>query len=159
MKISTTEFVALGQIMKAAQAAQKGVLPPWLDKSRQKAPDPAYPDYGKSITGQMKQNPITSGLKRGLGTGALGAVLGALAARMLSDDPVKVLAGAGVGGAIGAVPGFSSGKREAESDYSRLLYLRRLGIHHPGQMEVAMKYPELTQLARHRRSPDEELQG
>ena len=140
-------------------AAEPGTMPPWLIKRKRSNPDAAYPDYAKSITGQMKQNPVVSGLKRGLGTGALGAVLGALATRMLTNDPAKILMGAGAGGIAGAIPGFSSGKREAESDYSRLLYLRRLGIHHPGQMEVAMKYPELTALARAKGQPKEELQG
>ena len=158
MKIAIPEFVALGQIMKAAQATP-GILPPGLANRKAHRPDAAYPDYSKSITGQMKENPTAAGMKRGLGAGALGAILGALATRMLTDDPSKVLMGAGAGGVVGAIPGFSSGKREAESDYSRLLYLRRLGIHHPGQMEVAMKYPELTQLARAKGQPKDELQG
>lgn len=158
MKISATEFVALGQIMKAA-AFEPGATPPWLAKRKHNSPDAAYPDYAKSITGQMKQNPTVAGIQRGAGAGALGAVLGALATRMLSDDPRKVLAGAGLGGVVGAGAGFSSGKREAGSDYSRLLYLRRLGIHHPGQMEVAMKYPELTALAKAKGQPKEDLQG
>lgn len=158
MKISTTEFVALGQIMKAAQEAPPA-LPAFMTKRKHVRPDAAYPDYSKSITGQMKQNPQVEGLKRGLGSGALGAVLGALATRLLTSDPSKVMAGAGVGGVIGAVPGYSSGKREAESDYSRLLYLRRLGIHHPGQMEIAMKYPDLTSLAKTKGKLHTDLQG
>ena len=146
MKISITEFVALGQIMKAAQAAP--VLPGFMQKRRRSHVDAAYPDYSKSLTGQMKQNPTSAGLQRGAGAGALGMILGALATRMLTDDPRKVIAGGAAGGALGAGVGYSSGKREAGSDYSRLLYLRRLGIHEPGQMEIAMKYPELTELAK-----------
>ena len=161
MKITAPEFMALGQLIKAAQESP-AAIPAFLQSKHKHSPDAAYPDYSKSITGQMKQSPTAAGLQRGMGTGALGAILGALATRMMTDDPRMVGAGAGVGGAIGAIPGFSSGKRQAESDYSRLLYLRRLGIHHPGQMEIAMKYPELTQLAKgmHAKPKEkEELQG
>lgn len=144
MKISITEFIALGQLVKAGQV---GNIPEGLRRKRKKY-DSAYLDYSKSMTGQMKENPAAAGLKRSIGTGALGAVLGALATRMLTNDPNRVLAGGAAGAAVGAIPGYMSGKREAESDYSRLLYLRRLGILRPGQLEILMRYPELTALAK-----------
>ena len=49
------------------------------------------------------------------------------------------------GGVAGAIPGYISGKNEAVSDYSRLLFFRRLGIRRPGELEALLRYPETTE--------------
>jgi hypothetical protein len=74
----------------------------------------------------------------------LGAILGALAARLISNKPAAVGTGAALGGVAGAIPGFISGRNEALSDYSRLLFLRRrLNINDPGELEALLRHPEL----------------
>ena len=47
------------------------------------------------------------------------------------------------GAAIGGIPGYFSGKAEAQSDYTKLLALRRLGVQSPGEYDQAMLFPEL----------------
>ena len=106
------------------------------------APDP-YPDYGRSIVSQNVVDPQAAGGARALKTGLLGAVLGALATRMMSDDPGNVVLGGLGGGVLGAIPGYYSGKNQAESDKTRLLALRRLGIQTPGELEFAEQFPDL----------------
>ena len=87
---------------------------------------------------------LASGVQRALGTGGLGAVLGALAVRLISDKPAVVGAGAALGGIGGAIPGYISGRNEAKSDYSRLLFLRRrLNINDPGELEALLRHPEI----------------
>lgn len=106
----------------------------------------AYPDYTKSLVSQRRRKPLTAGLQRAGQSGLSGAVLGAVIARMISDRPAAVAGGAVAGGAVAAVPGFISGKREAESDYSKLLFLRRrAGINEPGELDALLRHPELLQ--------------
>lgn len=126
-------------LFKEAQAAHK---PP----RRSKPQMVAYPDYTKSLVTQRRQNPAKAGLTRAGQTGLTGAVLGALVARLMSAKPQNIAAGALAGGAVGAVPGFISGKRQAESDYSKLLFLRRrAGINDPGELDALLQHPELLQ--------------
>ena len=113
-------------------------------KRRRPSASPAFPEFDRSLVAQFSENPIRAGARRGLGGGALGAVLGALAGRMISDDPKHTGMGAVGGGLLGGGVGFHSGRREAESDRSRLLFLRRLGITRPGELEALLQYPELT---------------
>jgi len=108
-------------------------------KKRKKKQDTPEFDYSRSLIPQLKKDPTTAGLKRGLGSGAVGAVLGALITRMLTDDPKLVGGGALAGGLVGAIPGYRSGKQEALGDYSRLLFLRRLGITRPGELEATLR--------------------
>jgi hypothetical protein len=103
----------------------------------------AFPDYGKSIVTQLRGDPETAGAIRGMGTGAVGAVLGALGARLAEQERERVVLAAILGGLIGGIPGFVSGKRERESLNTKLLSLRRLGIQTPGELEAAGKYPGL----------------
>ena len=109
-------------LFKEAQSSRK---PP----RRPKPQMVAYPDYTKSLVTQRRQHPVQAGLTRAGQTGLTAAVLGALVARLMSDKPQHIAAGALAGGAVGAVPGFVSGKREAESDYSKLLFLRRRAVY------------------------------
>ena len=102
----------------------------------------SYPEYDKSLVSQKKEDPTMSGLTRGLGTGAGGAILAALLVRMLTDNPKAVLGAAGVGALAGAVPGYISGRDEAISNYSKLRALRRHGIETPFELWGVEKLPE-----------------
>lgn len=140
MQLDANQLVALGQILKAAQEKKPE------KRKRQKSDfSAAYPRYDRSLASQMKTDPVQAGVVRGAGTGAVGAILGAVIARIISNRPEVVGGGAVLGGLVGAIPGYRSGKHEALSDYSRLLYLRRLGITRPGELEAATKMPELTE--------------
>lgn len=96
----------------------------------------AYPDYGKSLFSQTKKDPTTAGVVRGAQTGATGAILAALIARMVSDKASTIGMAAGAGALAAGVPGYISGKREAESDSTKLLALRRLGINNPAERMI-----------------------
>lgn len=114
---------------------------------RKKKRDPlraAYPDYGKSLVAQTKRNPVVAGVSRGAKTGLTGGILAAVIARLLTDNP-KIVGGAGAAGAaVGGTAGYVSGSREAESEHSRNLALRRLGINNPAELFVLNRAPELT---------------
>jgi hypothetical protein len=103
-----------------------------------------FPDFGKSIVTQGKGDPTTSGLLRGAGTGALGAVLGALGAKTMDASNKDTALAALLAGLLTGTAGYSSGKREQESDNTRLLALRRLGIETPGEQEFSEEYPLLS---------------
>lgn len=107
-------------------------------------PDP-YPDYDKSLATQGRGDPQAAGVARGAGTGLLGAILTGLAARMATDDSKKVLMASLLGGAATSIPGYISGKRERESENSRLLALRRMGVDTPAEQEFASRFPSLAQ--------------
>lgn len=112
-------------------------VPPKRKKARGRTMlEQAYPDYGRSLVSQRKQDPHTAGLVRGATTGTVGAVLAALLARMLTDKPSAVATSAMGGAALGGIPGYLSGKHEAESEYTKALALRRLGINNPAEMMV-----------------------
>ena len=123
------------------KAAQEKRTPPRRAKARMEA----YPDYSKSLVLQRHPSPFGSAVRRGTETGTVGAVLGALIARLISQKPGVVLGGAAAGGIAGAIPGAISGAREAKSDYSRLLFLRRrMGINEPGELEALLQHPEVS---------------
>ncbi len=115
----------------------------------------AYPRYDRSLVSQRRQHPVRSGMIRGAETGLTGAALGALIARVISDRPRDMAIGGLAGGLLGAVPGYMSGKQEAESENSRLLFLRRrLGINEPGELETALQNPTLTRMMADNREMD-----
>jgi len=100
----------------------------------------AYPLYGKSII-RGRRNPGKAGRTRALEFGSVGALLGALAGLIATGKPKHVGLGAALGAVTGGVPGYISGSDEAKSDYSRLLFLRRLGIRSKGEEEAADDIP------------------
>lgn len=136
MKLAAEQVICLGQLLKTAREQ-----PEALRRARKPK---QYIDYSKSLVGQMKTDPHRAGIQHGLETGALGAVLGALATRLATKDPKAVVIGALLGGVVGGIPGYRAGKNQALSDYSRLLFLRRLGINRPGELETLQNNPELT---------------
>jgi hypothetical protein len=150
--LNVRQFVALASIVKASQDT---TLPPESPKTynfqRKPKHDPlaaSFPAYDRSLLAQLSQNPQTAGRNRALGTGAMTAIIAALIARVSAGKYAKnpyVVGGAALaGGVAGAIPGYISGKREAESERSRLLFLRRLGVSRAGELETLMRYPELS---------------
>ena len=142
MKVTSDELIGLASLVKAAQ------IPPQLAMHKKHKTDPlagSFPDYGRSLAVQFEEHPRLAGAKRALTTGMLSSILGGLIGRMISDKPAVVAGSALAGGALGAIPGYVSGKREAESDKSRLMFLRRLGITRPGELEILMQHPELVE--------------
>lgn len=128
--------------MKVAQESEK---PKRKAPPRAKAEMVAYPNYNKSLVTQRHKSPMQAGAGRAAETGLTGAVLGALIARMLSKKTKHVAGGAALGGLLGAIPGYASGVNEAESDNSRLLFLRRrMGINEPGELEAMLQHPEIS---------------
>ena len=115
-----------------------------IKKRKKRVLPEAFPDYGKSLVSQEKGDPQTAGLIRGAGFGAVGAVLGALASRIASNRTRDVVLGSVLGGITGALPGYYSGKKEQESLNSKLLFLRRLGVDNPGELEAIETYPGLS---------------
>jgi len=101
----------------------------------------AYPDYGKSIVTRSKKDPHQAGLVRGTQFGTVGAALGALIAKIISDRPSALALGAAGGAALGGIPGYISGSDEAKSDYSKLLFLRRLGVRSKGEERAMTDMP------------------
>lgn len=152
MKLTMQEIVELGRLMKAAQSIDYDPTAGDMPVNQRKKPNKgklhammraAYPNYGKSLVSQRRRDPQTAGIERGIGTGITGAVLGALIASVLSKKPGHIAAGAVGGGLLAGVPGYISGKAEAESDYTKLLALRRLGIQSPAEYDQAMIFPDL----------------
>jgi hypothetical protein len=105
-------------------------------------PEP-YPDYGKSLVTQGKGSPFFGGAMRGLGYGGIGALLGGLGGKLANQDKNTQIMLSVLGGLLGGGLGYYSGKRETESDNSKLLFLRRLGINNPGELAAATEYPTL----------------
>lgn len=113
-------------------------------QKRSKPKNLAYPRYDRSLVSQRHKDPMTTGLIRGTETGITGAALGALIARVVSGRAKDVGIGAALGGVVGAIPGYISGNQEAESENSKLLFLRRrLGINEPGELETVLQNPRL----------------
>jgi len=102
---------------------------------------PEYVDYSKSLVSQLKPEPVKEGLKGGIGAGITGAALAALIAKSMTDNK-KAVAASALLGSLMAVPGYQAGKHDAQSEYSRLLYLRRLGLNRPGEYETYLQAPE-----------------
>jgi hypothetical protein len=152
LTVNVNEFMALASIFKAAakndedEDSKKETSRPSPFGQRKakgvvhKQIDAAYPDYSKSIVTQYHKSPALAGATRAVGTGTLGAILGALIARLASNKPGAVGTGAAAGGALGAIPGFVSGRNEAESDNSKSRFLRRrMGINEPGELEFVLR--------------------
>jgi hypothetical protein len=150
--LNVRQFAALASIVKASQDI---TLPPALPRTynfqRKPKHDPlagSFPAYDKSLLVQLSQDPQAAGRNRALGAGAISAIIAALITRVAAGKYAKnpyVVGGAALGGGIaGAIPGYISGKREAESERSRLLFLRRLGVSRAGELETLMRYPELS---------------
>jgi len=141
MQLNGSEFVAIAGLLKRAQETKKKDAP----KAKKKRPtfSAAYPAYSKSMLSQIPNEPRKAGLRRAAGTGSIGAILGAVAARLLSDNPRLVGGAALAGGLATGIPGYMSGKNEAESEHSKLLFLKRLGITRPGELETLLRNPEV----------------
>lgn len=108
-------------------------------------PEPAM-RYDRALISQRKQDPTTAGVRRATYSGAMGAAMGAVLMRAITNSKQRVGVGAALGGAAGAGLGYVSGKNDAESENSRLLFLRRrLGINEPGELEMLLQNPQLTE--------------
>ena len=136
-KSDATDFAETKQKgLPEKKAAPTGVLAELIDRG--------YPDYGRSLVSQNKRDPQIAGAVRGAAGGATGAVLLALLMRMMTKDP-KLVGGAALGGGLlGGGAGYLSGKREAESEHTKSLALRRLGINNPAELLVTQLTPSLT---------------
>jgi len=127
------------RLVKTAQEAERHrPAPP--KRKRRAQPEP-FPDYGKSLVTQMEADPTLAGLRRAGYTAPLGAILGGLIGYLLKQDARSAGIGAGAGALAGGIPGFLSGAREAESEKTRLLALRRLGINTPGELTAIKNFP------------------
>lgn len=101
----------------------------------------AYPDYARSLVSQRWQDPAATGGKFAVGSGAMGAALGMLLARLAKNDPKLVAAGGLAGGVGGALLGNAAGRASANSENSRTFWLRRKpGINDPGEYESSLRY-------------------
>lgn len=140
--MNIVQFQKLAQVLAGYEKAAKEPA-----KRPKKKSDPlrgAFPDYGKSLVSQSKRDPATAGLVRGATSGAGVGVLAALIARLLTDRP-ELVGGAAAGGALlGAIPGYISGSREAQSEHTKNLALRRLGINNPAEALIMRQTPGLT---------------
>jgi len=144
MEVDVDQLLALASIVKYA-AEEEEQKEPVKKKPprRRKRYTAAFPHYRRSLVEQYKQKPVVAGLKRGVGSGAIGAILGALIGKLTAGTGKATLGGAAAGGLLGAGVGVYSGAQDAKSDHSRLLSLRRAGIETPGELEMLMRHPEL----------------
>ena len=140
MSVTVNQIVNACRLVKAAQQAKAKHRPPPPRKKRSQ-PEP-YPNYGKSLVIQMETDPILAGIRRAGYTTPLGAILGSLIGYLAQPDLQGAGAGAGAGALVGGIPGYLSGSREAESEKTRLLAMRRLGIDTPGELEAIRRFPE-----------------
>lgn len=131
------------KLLAVLDAVTLGALPGDRKRKRTRLTPEPYPDYGKSLVTQGKANPLFKGTLRGLGYGGIGALLGGGAARLMGADKQKAILASILAGAAGTGLGFLSGKGEAQSDNSKLLFLRRMGINNPGELDAATEYPTL----------------
>ena len=138
MNITLSKVAAACRLVKVAQKAAPKRRPPIRKKRSQ--PEP-FPDYGRSLVGQMETDPTMAGIRRAGYTTPLGAILGGLIGYLLGQSPQSTGIGAGAGALAGGVPGYLSGSREAESEKTRLLALRRLGINTPGELAAVKDFP------------------
>ena len=131
------------KLMAILDSITLGALPADLRPSKQRILPEAYPDYGKSIVTQGRGDPMAAGILRGLGYGTVGALLGGGAGHLMDQSKETKIIMAILGGLLGGGLGYRSGSKERESENSRLLSLRRLGIQTPGEYEAAQEYPTL----------------
>jgi hypothetical protein len=134
--------VTEAELLTALGMAPYKPVPP---KRKKRVMPEAFPDYGKSLVSQGRGDPHAAGLLRGTGAGLASAVLAALASRMATEDSKKIMLASLLGGLAGGGAGYLSGKKERESENTRLLALRRLGIETPGEFDIASRYPLLAQ--------------
>lgn len=99
-------------------------------------------DYGKSLVTQFRPNPRSAGLRGAATGGAIGAALAAVLTRLVTDKPELVGAGTALGGGAGAVIGGRVGREDAETEYTRMLALRRLGFNSPAELMAATRFPQ-----------------
>jgi MFS family permease len=121
-------------------------------------PEP-FPDFAKSLVTQNKASPLASGAAQGLTYGALGSILGALTGRLTDQDNNRTALLALLGGMLGGGTGFYSGKRQRESNNSRLFFLRRMGVDNPGALEAVAQYPTLARKLTEKAGPEEEVKA
>ena len=140
MSITIRQVLDAYRFVKAAQVA--AVHRPGPPRRKRRAAPEAFPDYGKSLVTQMEADPTLAGLRRAGYTAPLGAILGGLIGYLLKHDEWGTALGAGAGALAGGIPGYLSGAREAESEKTRLLALRRLGINTPGELSAIQNFPE-----------------
>jgi hypothetical protein len=144
MQLTIHQFKGLAQIVAGVEKqAQFG------GPKRKRSPvseilDSGHPDYGRSLVSQNKRDPHTAGVVRGAAGGVTGAVLLALLARMITDKRENIGRAAVAGGLVGGGAGYLSGRREAESEHTKSLALRRLGINNPAELLVTQLTPSLT---------------
>jgi hypothetical protein len=115
---------------------------PFTKQALRPYPEP-YPDYGRSLVSQMRSEPETSGQLGAAGGGLLGAALGAAGTRAVSDDPKAVVLGSLLAALLGGAVGHYGGKKDRESQNTRLLALRRAGIDNPAELELLQNNPML----------------
>jgi len=108
---------------------------------RKRAMPASFPDYGRSLVTQHQADPQMAGLLRALGYGSVGAVLGAGAGKLGGLDTKRTMLASIIAGLLGGIPGYYSGKHDQASTNSKLLFLRRLGIDNPGELEAMETYP------------------
>jgi hypothetical protein len=112
--------------------------------SRKKRTVPAsFPDYGRSLVTQNQADPQMAGLLRALGYGTAGGVIGAGAGKLGGLDSKSTMLASIISALIAGVPGYYSGKHDQQSNNSKLLFLRRLGIDNPGELEAMEAYPNM----------------
>ena len=140
MSITIRQVLDAYRFVKAAQVA--AVHRPGPPRRKRRAAPESFPDYGKSLVTQMEADPTLAGLRRAGYTAPLGAILGGLIGYLLKQDERGTALGAGAGALAGGIPGYLSGAHEAESEKTRLLALRRLGINTPGELSAIQNFPE-----------------
>lgn len=103
----------------------------------------SFPDYGRSLVTQNQADPQMAGLLRALGYGAAGTALGAGAGKLGGLDAKGTLLAGIISGLLTGGAGYYSGKHDQSSLNSKLLFLRRLGIDNPGELEAMEAYPAM----------------
>ena len=103
-----------------------------------------FPSYSKSLVSQLHGDPTAAGLTSAMEWGIPGAITGAgIGSAVDSEDRIRgAVLGALLAGLLTGGAAYVSGKGEQEKENSRLLFLRRLGIDSPGELEAVSKYPE-----------------
>lgn len=103
----------------------------------------AFPDYSRSLVTQNQADPRMAGILRALGYGTAGAAVGAGAGAVGGLDPKYTALASVIAALLTGGAGYASGKHDQESLNSKLLFLRRLGIDNPGELEAMEAYPAM----------------
>lgn len=123
-------------IVGAAKLGQLTLADPQPQPRREKPVD-----YARSLVTQYRPDERRQGQHGAATGGVLGAALGAVLVRLLTERPDLVGAGAALGGAGGALIGRRVGRADAATEYSRLLGMRRLGLNSPAELLAATRFP------------------